>query len=33
MYDLGPAPWGAPLYVMLKDRFGVTWVLDVQTRW
>ncbi len=28
--DLGPAPWGAPLYGMLKDRFGVTWVLDIQ---
>jgi PhnB protein len=28
--DLGPAPWGAPLYGMLTDRFGVTWVLDVQ---
>jgi PhnB protein len=27
--DLGPAPWGAPLYGMLEDRFGVTWVLDV----
>ncbi|MFI0791368.1 hypothetical protein ACH4OY_01505 [Micromonospora rubida] len=26
--DLGPAGW-APLYGMLKDRFGVTWVLDV----
>ena len=25
--DLGPAPW-APLYGMLRDRFGVTWVLD-----
>ncbi|MFD0898876.1 VOC family protein [Actinomadura sediminis] len=25
---LGPAQW-APLYGMLKDRFGVTWVLDV----
>jgi PhnB protein len=30
MADLGPAPWGAPLYGMLKDKFGVTWVLDVQ---
>jgi len=27
--DLGPAPWGSPLYGMVKDRFGVTWVLDV----
>lgn len=26
---LGPAPWGAPLYGMLDDRFGITWVLDV----
>ncbi|MDP2773852.1 MAG: hypothetical protein Q8O61_09870 [Nocardioides sp.] len=25
---LGPAAW-APLYGMLTDRFGVTWVLDV----
>ncbi|WP_052851317.1 VOC family protein [Streptomyces avicenniae] len=25
---LGPAPW-APLYGMLEDKFGVTWVLDV----
>ncbi|MDX3385798.1 VOC family protein [Streptomyces niveiscabiei] len=25
---LEPAPW-APLYGMLTDRFGVTWVLDV----
>ncbi len=26
--DLAPAGW-APLYGMLVDRFGVTWVLDV----
>ena len=26
--DLAPAAW-SPLYGMLKDRFGVTWVLDV----
>ena len=26
--DLGPAAW-APLYGMLKDRFGIVWVLDV----
>jgi PhnB protein len=26
--DLGPAGW-APLYGILKDRFGVTWVLDI----
>ncbi|KAA0024576.1 VOC family protein [Antrihabitans cavernicola] len=25
---LGPAAWG-PLYGMLTDQFGVTWVLDV----
>jgi PhnB protein len=30
MADLGPAAWGAPLYGMLKDKFGVTWVLDLQ---
>lgn len=27
--DLGPAPW-SPLYGMLDDRFGVTWVMDAQ---
>lgn len=27
--DLGPAPWGAPLYGMLTDKFGVIWVIDV----
>nr|WP_296770983.1 VOC family protein [Rhodococcus sp. (in: high G+C Gram-positive bacteria)] len=27
--DLAPAPWGAPLYGMLEDRFGVVWVMDV----
>ncbi|GAB7046150.1 VOC family protein [Catenuloplanes indicus] len=26
--DLAPSGW-TPLYGMLKDRFGVTWVLDV----
>lgn len=26
--DLAPAAW-APLYGMLTDRYGVTWVLDV----
>ncbi|GAB3839427.1 VOC family protein [Kribbella italica] len=26
--DLGPAAW-SPLYGMLKDRFGVVWVLDL----
>jgi PhnB protein len=25
---LAPSPW-APLYGMLKDQFGVTWVVDV----
>lgn len=25
---LAPAQWG-PLYGMLKDRFGITWVVDV----
>lgn len=28
--DLGPAGF-SPLYGMVKDRFGVTWVLDVIT--
>jgi PhnB protein len=28
LQDLAPAGW-SPLYGMLKDRFGVTWVLDV----
>ncbi|MCK2217829.1 hypothetical protein MF672_029130 [Actinomadura sp. ATCC 31491] len=28
VHPLGPAQW-APLYGMLKDRFGVTWVVDV----
>lgn len=27
-HDLAPAPW-SPLYGMLTDRFGVTWVVDV----
>ncbi|ROR90994.1 VOC family protein [Nocardioides aurantiacus] len=31
--DLGPAPWGAPLYGMLTDRFGVVWVLDLQAQY
>lgn len=26
--DLAPAGW-SPLYGMLRDRFGVTWVIDV----
>lgn len=25
---IGPSAW-APLYGMLKDRFGITWVLDI----
>lgn len=29
---LGPAQW-APLYGMLKDRFGVTWVVDVASEY
>jgi PhnB protein len=28
LVPLAASPW-APLYGMLKDRFGVTWVLDV----
>ncbi|MEU8103706.1 VOC family protein [Nonomuraea muscovyensis] len=28
LQPLGPAQW-APLYGMLTDRFGVTWVVDV----
>lgn len=29
---LGPAAW-SPLYGMLRDRFGVTWVLDLEAAW
>lgn len=29
---LGESAW-APLYGMLRDRFGVTWVLDVEVPW
>ena len=29
---LAPAQW-APLYGMLTDRFGITWVLDVEVAW
>ena len=29
---LAPAQW-APLYGMLTDRFGVTWVLDIEVSW
>lgn len=28
LHPLAPAQW-SPLYGMLKDRFGVTWVIDV----
>lgn len=26
---IGPAGW-SPLYGMLKDRFGITWVMDIE---
>lgn len=29
---LGPAGW-APLYGMLRDKFGITWVLDIAVAW
>lgn len=29
LHPMGPAPW-SPLYGMLKDRFGVTWIVDVE---
>lgn len=29
MQPIGPAAW-SPLYGMLKDQFGVTWVLDLE---
>lgn len=29
---LGPAGW-APLFGMLRDKFGVTWVLDLAVAW
>ncbi|UZN03646.1 VOC family protein [Cellulomonas sp. S1-8] len=29
---LAPAAW-SPLYGMVTDRFGVTWVLDVEVAW
>ncbi len=28
LQPIGPAPW-SPMYGMLTDRFGVTWILDV----
>ncbi|MEW7848304.1 VOC family protein [Massilia aurea] len=30
VHDLAPSGW-SPLYGMLKDRFGVVWVVDVMT--
>ncbi|MFD5178036.1 VOC family protein [Nocardia sp. NPDC058379] len=30
--DFGPAQW-APGFGMLRDRFGVTWILDVATEY
>ncbi|MEV4582529.1 VOC family protein [Nonomuraea jabiensis] len=32
LQPLGPAQW-APLYGMLTDRFGVTWVVDVAAQY
>ncbi|MBD7997468.1 VOC family protein [Oerskovia gallyi] len=32
LVPLAQAPW-SPLYGMLTDRFGVTWVLDVEVPW
>lgn len=32
LQPLAAAPW-APLYGMLRDRFGVTWVLDVASEY
>lgn len=29
LQPLGPSDW-APIYGMIKDRFGVTWVLDIE---
>jgi len=28
LHALAPSPW-SPLYGMLRDRFGVTWIVDV----
>ena len=28
--ELGPSMWGSPLYGMIKDKFGVTWILEVR---
>jgi PhnB protein len=32
LFDLAPASW-SPLYGMIRDRYGVTWVLDVEARY
>ncbi|WP_306214384.1 VOC family protein [Actinoplanes sp. RD1] len=32
MAGLGPSGW-APLYGMLKDRFGVIWTLDIAVQY
>lgn len=32
MHALAPSQW-SPLYGMLRDRFGVTWVVDVSVPW
>lgn len=29
LQPIGPSPWSA-LYGMLTDRFGVTWIVDVE---
>ncbi len=29
---LGPSQW-SPLYGMMVDRFGITWVVDVEVQW
>jgi PhnB protein len=29
LQEIGPSPW-SPLYGMLTDRFGVTWIVDVE---
>jgi PhnB protein len=31
LQPIGPSPW-SPLYGMLMDQFGVTWVVDVDPR-
>ena len=30
--ELAPAPWGAPLYGMVQDKFGIIWIVDVETQ-